>query len=86
MSSAEYAEWQEFYGIDPWGEHRADLRSAHVAYAAFRPHMKGDLSVGDFLFLPEDGPKKIETEEEQWARWDAALDRAAAKSARKKEV
>jgi hypothetical protein len=31
MTWAEYLEWQEYYGLEPWGEERADLRSAIVA-------------------------------------------------------
>jgi hypothetical protein len=31
MSSREFAEWIEFYGLEPFGEERADVRSAIVA-------------------------------------------------------
>ena len=31
ISSAELAEWQAWYSIQPWGEERADLRTAIVA-------------------------------------------------------
>lgn len=31
MSSAELAEWRAFYGIEPWGDERADLRMGILA-------------------------------------------------------
>ena len=31
MSAEEFAEWRAYYRLEPWGETRADLRSAQVA-------------------------------------------------------
>ncbi len=31
MSASEYAEWFEYYKLEPWGEERADLRAAGVS-------------------------------------------------------
>lgn len=31
MTWAEYLEWGEYYGLEPWGEERSDLRSGIVA-------------------------------------------------------
>lgn len=31
MSSREFAEWAQFYELEPWGEERADIRSGIVA-------------------------------------------------------
>lgn len=33
MSAKQFAEWQQFYTQDPWGDRRADLRSALAASA-----------------------------------------------------
>lgn len=31
LTARQYLEWLAFYGIDPWGEQRADLRAGIVA-------------------------------------------------------
>lgn len=31
MTARQFGEWMEYYGVDPFGEQRADLRSAIVA-------------------------------------------------------
>lgn len=30
MSSREFAEWAAYYALEPWGEERADVRSAMI--------------------------------------------------------
>lgn len=48
MSSTEYADWLEYAAVEPWGETRADLRSAIVACTVARS--QGSKSeVADFL-------------------------------------
>lgn len=39
MSSAEFAEWQAYYELEPWGEERADLRQAMTTSAITNLHM-----------------------------------------------
>lgn len=38
MSSAEFTEWMAFYQLEPFGEERADLRSAIVATTVANAH------------------------------------------------
>lgn len=39
MSSREFAEWMAYYGIEPFGEERADLRQAYTTAAVTNLHM-----------------------------------------------
>lgn len=36
--SREFSEWQAFYGIEPWGEERADLRMGIMASVIANAH------------------------------------------------
>lgn len=48
--SRELAEWQAFYGIDPWGEERSDMRSGTVsATIANCQSGKGKFKASDFM-------------------------------------
>jgi Protein of unknown function (DUF4035) len=71
MSSSEFREWTVFYANDPWGEARADLRSAHLASLFYNAHRSKDAPVGqlaDFvLFRPFEPEAKRETETEEEA-------------------
>lgn len=40
MSGMHLGEWQTYYQLEPWGEERADLRSAIVARTSLLPHLK----------------------------------------------
>jgi len=61
LSSAEYAEWQAYYQIDPFDDQRADLRFAMLAsmVAAIggvkRPKFK------DYMLFPERSEQKVQT-------------------------
>lgn len=48
MSARELAEWWAFSNLEPWGERRADLRSAIQAYASAAPWSK-TAKITDFL-------------------------------------
>ena len=54
MSSLEFAEWLEFGEIEPWGEERADVRSAIVASTVANANRdpkarKKPFTVADFM-------------------------------------
>ena len=54
ISPIEFEGWQAFYAINPWGESRADLRSAVVAHVmanAFRK--KGARAFKPKDFMPD---------------------------------
>lgn len=52
MSAPDLAEWEALYVVDPWGEQRADLRSAQVAVAALAPHCGRGQSPRLINFMP----------------------------------
>jgi len=62
MTSRQFAEWQAYAAIEPWGEDRADLRAGIVAstvanYAG--KSLKEDASVSPIDFMPyAEKPKK----------------------------
>lgn len=57
ISSRELTEWQAYYNLEPWGEERADLRSAIVASTVAntglifvdRKHRRRQYKVDDFM-------------------------------------
>lgn len=42
MSALEETYWVALYQLDPWGEHRADIRSAQIAQLLFNQNVKPD--------------------------------------------
>lgn len=67
ISSAQFAEWQAFYNLNPFGLERADLRSAQVAamiYNVNRTKKQKPLSAKDFMF---DFMRRRQSVEEQQA-------------------
>lgn len=54
LSYHEYVHWRAFYGLDPWGEQRADMRAAQLTAAVLAPHSKGRPRPKDFLLYPEE--------------------------------
>ena len=61
MSADQLKEWMEYYRYEPWGQERADYRSAIVAHtvavsAGAQRKDKRPLRIADFL--PEFGPPK----------------------------
>lgn len=56
IDSSEFAEWMAFYRIEPWGEERADYRSAMIAQVManiFRGKNSRPHKVEDFLLFRE---------------------------------
>lgn len=79
MSWAQLAEWQAYASIDPFGESRADLRSAQIC--AILANVNRDpkrrsqpYKVEDFMFFFDKprrapvGPRAPLTDPEQWAQ------------------
>lgn len=83
MPAAELAEWMAYASLEPFGEERADLRSAIVCATV----ANASVSAADRRrpFLPEDflpGPFGAEAEEERQAN-EAALEAWQANEARR---
>lgn len=57
----EFADWLAFYRIDPWGEHRADQRTALLAMAEMAGKTRKPLRFDDWMLYkpvtakPKDG-------------------------------
>jgi hypothetical protein len=58
MSSREFAEWMAFYRIEPFGDQRADMRSAIVASTMANLLGKKKFAPADFMLFTE---RKTET-------------------------
>jgi len=71
MPSAELAEWQAFYVIEPFGPIREDVRAGRIAATVANtiPREKGSKPYRAEEFFPEldasSGPKGQQSEEEQ---------------------
>lgn len=66
-----------FYGMDPWGEQRGDLRMAKMVCAILSPHTKARLDPGDFMLFPDEEHDLPEGLDEQERVWKMRLDRLA---------
>lgn len=64
LSNREIEEWMIFYSIDPFGEVRADLRSAMQTAHLISPHLKKGKSVKLSDFMLDFEPKKQMTNEQ----------------------
>lgn len=60
MTSRQFAEWQAYYRLEPWGEERADLRSGIIAATFANAHRaKGAKPAKAEDFMPDfDGRRK----------------------------
>jgi len=65
VSSEEFAEWQVYYTLEPWGEWRADLRAGIIAAASVSPYTKRRITPKDFMPKFERKANKRQTVEEQ---------------------
>lgn len=54
----ELAEWMVYYGIEPWGEERADIRSANIAMLINNAHFKVKRTVWDYMVVKPPKPKQ----------------------------
>jgi hypothetical protein len=72
MSAEEYAEWLVYWQVEPWGDWRADLRSAIVASLlrnAHRAEGERAFSIPDFMPFDRaaDTADAEPEEDEAWA-------------------
>ena len=59
MTASEFAEWYEFYRLDPWGEERADWRAGMIASVLANVNRgKKGRTFKPEDFMPEFGPKE----------------------------
>ena len=73
LTAREFAEWMAFYQIDPWGEQRADMRSAQLVSMLAninRDPKKGRVYRPDefMLFPDQQGDSQAETRQQTAAR------------------
>lgn len=71
MSSRELSEWQAFYGLEPFGEERADLRAGIITATMAninRDPKKRRKPYSPQDFMPEFGAKRTETPLERGER------------------
>lgn len=69
MSAAEFAEWQEYYKLEPFGEWRGDLRigvlAALTANMRRNPDVRPEPFVAkDFMPLFDEEPEAAQTQDE----------------------
>ena len=62
VPSIELAEWMAYYTLEPWGEDRADLRSAIVASLIHNTNAKRSRPVRDFMAYQEPRPPQTPDE------------------------
>lgn len=55
--AAEFALWSALYEIDPWGEERADLRSAQITAKMHNAFFSNKREISEFMFFQPDKPK-----------------------------
>lgn len=56
--SRQFAEWQAYYQLEPWGEERADLRAGIIASTIANVNRgKGQRAFTPSDFMPEFNPK-----------------------------
>jgi len=65
LSFAELMELESVYSIDPWGEHRADLRAGIIAAATVSPHLKRGAKASPVDFMPYATKQKKQTPKQQ---------------------
>ena len=67
-NSRQFAEWQAYYQVEPWGEERADLRAGIVASTIANVNRgKGQKPFKPSDFMPDFEPKKPQTAEQMAA-------------------
>jgi len=59
IPASEFAEWQAFYAVEPFGDVRADLRSAIVAHTLGSVFSDSDTGLALDDFMPEFGGRSL---------------------------
>jgi Protein of unknown function (DUF4035) len=70
ITSAEIVEWEALYRIDPWGEARADLRSAIIAWTFASAHSKKGHKPKIESFMPNYEKAWLASERQRTGRQD----------------
>lgn len=63
MDSRELSEWSAYYGLNPWGPERADLRAGTVAAIVANCHTT-DTTYRPSDFMPQFGPQEPVSDED----------------------
>jgi len=72
VSALEFKSWVEFYGLEPWGEERADLRAGIIASTFANCHTRrGGKPYQPKDFMPRYGPPERMTDEEMASKFAA---------------
>lgn len=72
IDSAEFAEWQAYYLLEPFGEYRADVRNALLACVIANSNRgKSQRSYKIKDFMPVFGPPRRQSASDQRAVWEA---------------
>ena len=50
LSHSQFLDWKALYGMEPWGEHRDDLRMARIVWAVFQSQSKRELDESKYRF------------------------------------
>lgn len=59
MTSADFAMWEAYYAVEPWGEERADLRAGIIASTQANCHRTKGAAFKPSDFMPQfDKPKQ----------------------------
>ena len=53
LTAAEEAHWIALYRVDPWGDQRADARTALLAQMQYNTHAKKPRKLEDFLLYKD---------------------------------
>lgn len=73
ITSAEIVEWEALYHLDPWGESRADLRSAIIAWTFASAHAKKGTKPKLESFMPNYEKAWLEAEKKRQPMGDRAF-------------
>jgi hypothetical protein len=68
LSAAELTEWMAFYHLEPWGGERSDLQAGIIASTVANVNRDSKKKPEPYRpqdFIPQYGPKKEQTLEEQ---------------------
>jgi hypothetical protein len=77
----EWLVWRAWYGIEPWGESRADLRQTVAIAYTLSPYLQGGAELPQLVWPYYDTEDDLPTVEElraaaeaervRWAEWEA---------------
>jgi hypothetical protein len=69
ISSRELSEWEAFYGLEPFGERKADYRAGIIAATVANVNLpSGHQAMGADDFFPEPQFDEAEDDEEPWVQ------------------